>query len=278
MKAGKVLLFSKRGAAKATAANQQLAQWLHKKGYETLDVTDTDDKLTPNALQGVRLGIVIGGDGTFLTLVRRLEDKSQIPLLGINLGSLGFITETSPEEMLPVVESVLAGKCQEESRKLLQVEICQKDVCRISGMVFNDVAVTKDARTAMLKFDVHVGDQFLSHVRADGYIVSTPTGSTAYNLSAGGPIVHPEIAGLVLVPLCSHSLSARPVIIPQSMSLRITPKEFKGKVYLVLDGQISHEIGEEDSIRVRTSDSFLRLVKAPSRQWAETIRSKLNMT
>ncbi|MBY0369929.1 NAD(+)/NADH kinase, partial [bacterium] len=210
----KVLLFSKRGASKATAASQKLSQWLQKQGYETIDVTQGEEPIEAAAVQGTALGVVIGGDGTFLTLVRRLQNKSQFPLLGINLGSLGFITETSPDEMIPAVESALAGKCEEESRRLLQVEICQGDVCRVSGLVFNDVVVSKDARTAMLKFDVHVGDEFLSYVRADGYVVATPTGSTAYSLSAGGPLLHPEVSGLVLVPLLSHSLSARPVITP----------------------------------------------------------------
>jgi NAD+ kinase len=271
-----VLLFCKRHN-KAKEAGKKLAAWLTKKGYTTLDVTDTDDRIEQAAVRDVVLGVIIGGDGTFLTLVRRLDNKSAFPLLGINLGTLGFITETSPDEMIPAVEEALAGKCLEEPRRLLQVEICRKDLCRVSGLVFNDVVVTKDARTPMLKFDVHVGDQFLSYVRADGYIVATPTGSTAYALSTGGPLLHPGVNGLVMVPICSHSLSARPVIIPQEMEIRITPKEFKGAVYLVLDGQINHEIDEKDYVRIRTSKSYLKLVRSPARHWSETIRSKLDM-
>ncbi len=271
-----ILLFCKRHN-KAKEACKKLTAWLTKKGYATLDVTDSDGRLDSAAVRDVVLGVIIGGDGTFLTLVRRLDNKSAFPLLGINLGTLGFITETSPEDMIPAVEEALAGKCLEEQRRLLQVEICRKDLCRVSGLVFNDVVVTKDARTPMLKFDVHVGDQFLSYVRADGYIVATPTGSTAYALSTGGPLLHPGVNGLVMVPICSHSLSARPVIIPQEMEIRITPKEFKGAVYLVLDGQINHEIDEKDYVRIRTSKSFLKLVRSPARHWSETIRSKLDM-
>ncbi len=272
-----VLVFCKRHP-KAKEAGKRLGTWLKKQGYSTLDVTDTDERLSDSQLKDVGLGVVIGGDGTFLTLVRRLENKALFPLLGINLGSLGFITETSPDEMLEAVEEALKGKCVEEPRRLLQVEICRKDLCRVSGLVFNDVVVTKDARSPMLKFDVHIGDQFLSYVRADGYIVATATGSTAYGLSAGGPLLHPGVNGLVLVPLCSHSLSARPVVIPDSMPVKITPKEFRGTVFLVLDGQINHEIDEKDYVRIRTADSFLRLVRSPARNWSQTIRSKLEMT
>ncbi len=273
-----VLIFSKRQAKKASAASQELAAWLKKKGYQTLDVTDGEEKIDDKSVKDVALGVIIGGDGTFLTLVRRLQNKSLFPLLGINLGTLGFITETSPDDMIKAVGDALAGKCIEEPRRLLQVEICRKDLCRVSGLVFNDVVVTKDARTPMLKFDVHIGDQFLSYVRADGYIVATPTGSTAYALSSGGPLLHPGVNGLVLVPICPHALSARPVIVPQDLPIKITPKEFKGKVYLVLDGQINHEIDEKDYVRVRTSETFLKLVRSPVRHWSETIRSKLDMS
>ncbi len=272
-----VLLFCKRHP-KAKEAGQKLSAWLTKKGLATVDVTDSDGRLERSAVQGVTLGVVIGGDGTFLTLARRLEDKTLFPLLGINLGTLGFITETTPDAMFEAVDEALKGKCIEEPRRLLQIEICRKDVCRLSGEVFNDVVVTKDARAPMLKFNVFVGEQLLSYVRADGYIVATPTGSTAYSLSAGGPLLHPSVNGLVLVPICSHSLSARPVVVPQDIELRITPKEFRGKAYLVLDGQINHEIDEKDYIRIRTSQTFLKLVRSPERHWTETIRSKLDMS
>jgi NAD+ kinase len=271
-----VLLFCKR-QKKAKDAGAKLATWLAKQNYVVLDVTDGDEPLDAKRLSSVVLGVVIGGDGTFLTLVRRLEDKALFPLLGVNLGTLGFITEVSPEDMFTAVSEALHGKYVEEPRRLLQVEICRKDICRVSGLVFNDVVITKDARAPMLKFDVHVAQQFLSYVRADGYIIATPTGSTAYALSAGGPLLHPGVNGLVLVPICSHSLSARPVVIPEKMDVQITPKDFRGTVYLVLDGQINHEINEKDYVRVRTSNSYLKLLRPLSKQWSATIRSKLDM-
>lgn len=271
-----VLFFCKRHK-KARDAGQKLRAWLSEHGFVPLDVTESEGKLEPSTLRDVALGVVIGGDGTFLTLLRRLDDKALFPLLGINLGSLGFITEVSPDDMISVVSSALSGKCREESRRLIQVEICRKDVCRLSGLVFNDAVITKDARSPMLKFDVYVGDEFLSYVRADGYIVATPTGSTAYSLSAGGPILHPAVNGVILVPLCPHSLSARPVVVPDSLEIRIVPREFRGTVFLVLDGQINHEIEEKDTIRIRQSSSYLKLIRSPEHQWSKTLQSKLDM-
>ncbi len=273
-----VLLFSKRGNAAAQAANRQLCDWLTHHGYAVIDATGSDGVITESEVRNVCLGVIVGGDGTFLTLVRRLEKKEIFPIMGVNLGSLGFITDISREEMIPSVEDALAGKYPIDARRLLQVEICRDDVCRISGLVFNDAVITKDAHTTMLKFDVSIGNEFLSYVRADGYIVATPTGSTAYGLSAGGPLLHPGVNGLILIPICSHSLSARPVVIPQEIPVQITPREFRGQAYLVLDGQINHEIQQSDTIKIRLSRHSLRLVRSPRQNWSQTLRMKMDMT
>lgn len=270
-----VLVFSKRGAEPAANAAKVLTEFLRKKKIPTIDLTDSDGPILAEEVKDVKLAVVIGGDGTFLTLVRRLVTKNRFPIMGVNLGTLGFITDIPPDDMLVAVEEALAGKYKEEARCLMQVEICQKDVCRTSGMAFNDAVMTKDASTRMLKFDVWIGDEFLNPVRADGYIVSTPTGSSAYGAAAGGPLVHPSVNGLVLVPICPHSLTARPVVIPQTMQVRILPKDFKGKVFLVLDGQVGHEIDEKDEIRMRLSDVALRLLRYPKQDWSKTIRTKL---
>jgi NAD+ kinase len=272
-----VLLCSKRGNAAATAANRQLTEWLVHHGYRVIDATETDGMIPEAQLKDVCLGVIIGGDGTFLTLVRRLEKKEQFPIMGVNLGSLGFITDIPREEMIPSVEDALAGKYPIDLRRLMQVEICREDVCRISGLVFNDAVITKDVRTTMLKFDVNVGNEFLSYVRADGYIIATPTGSTAYGLSAGGPLLHPGVNGLVLVPICSHSLSSRSVVIPQEMPIEIIPRDFRGPAYLVLDGQINHEILQADTIKIRMSKHSLRLVRSPRQNWSQTLRIKMDM-
>lgn len=272
-----VLIFAKRNNPSAENAAQQLKRWLEDRKYAVIDGTHAEGTFTFSKAQNVVLGVVIGGDGTFLTLVRRLEDKSKFPILGVNLGTLGFITDFAREEMIPSVEDALAGKYPEENRSLMQVEICRDDVCRISGIAFNDAVMTKDARTSMLKFDVSVGGEFLSYVRADGYIVATPTGSTAYALSAGGPLLHPGVHGLILVPMCSHSLSARPIVVPTETTIEIVPRTFQGAVYLVLDGQINLQIDHTDRIKIRKAPQSLRLIRSPRKSWAETLRSKLEL-
>lgn len=275
--ANTVLVFAKLNKPAAIEARDRLVQWLQKKSVPVLDVSATLEKLTEAELKGVKLGVVIGGDGTFLTLVRKLERKDQFPLLGVNLGTLGFITETNKEEMLPAVEHALANKFREELRPLLDVEVWRGNDCVVAGVVFNDAVMTKDAQTSMLKFDVFLGGELLSAVRADGYIAATPTGSTAYALSAGGPILHPEVNGIVLVPICSHALSARPMIVSQDSKIEMIPREIVGTAYLVFDGHISFEIKTGDKIKIHAAQTKLRLYKAPEQKWSETVRTKLKM-
>jgi NAD+ kinase len=272
-----VLIFAKKKQAAAQEASQRLKTWLKKNGYKAIDLTDGKGKISAAATKGVALGVVIGGDGTFLTLVRRLESKSAFPLLGVNLGSLGFITEFNREDLIPVVEEVLKGKHTEVERPLLTVELFRGGKKKASGVVFNDAVLAKDPKTTMIKFDVSVQGEFLSYVRADGYIVSTATGSTAYALSVGGPLMHPDLNALVLVPICAHALSARPVVIPGDNDVEIVIKDLKGGAYLVYDGQINFEIQEGDHIKIKADKGSLRLVKAVRQKWPEALRTKLNM-
>ncbi len=230
----RVLVFSKRRATPLWKQETELVRWLESQGHDVVDVTQgTKGPITDETVKAVCLGVVIGGDGTFLRLVRRLQTKDGFPLIGVNLGSLGFITEFSRAEMLPAVSSTLIDQSKEDARVLMQVELWRGGKKIESGTVFNDAVVTKDARTSMLKLDVSIAGEFLSYVRADGYIVATPTGSTAYNLSVGGPLLHPEVNGMVLAAICSHSLSARPIVVPQRMEVEISPREFNGSVYLL---------------------------------------------
>lgn len=271
-----VLIFAKREPAAKDAADK-LKVWLKSKKIDCLDATDTDGPLDASNVKGVSMAVIIGGDGTFLTLVRRLVDKDAFPIMGVNLGTLGFITEIAKEEMLASMEAALEGRFKEERRKLMEVELLRGGKRIELGTVFNDAVLNKDARTSMLRFKVRVGEEFLSEVRADGYIVATPTGSTAYNLSAGGPLVHPGVDAVILVPLCAHSLSARPVILPRDLEIEIQLEKFEGAAYLVYDGQVNLEIRPGDTIRLRTAKGTLRLFKASKQNWYATLRSKLQM-
>lgn len=271
-----VLIFAKRDPAAKKAA-EKLKDWLRSKKIGVMDATDTDGTLTAAEVKDITMAVIIGGDGTFLTLVRRLERKDAFPIMGVNLGTLGFITEIAKEDMIPSVEAALDGSFEEATRKLMEVELWRGQKLVESGTVFNDAVLNKDARTSMLKFKVRVGDEFLSDVRADGYIVSTPTGSTAYSLSVGGPLVHPGVDAIILVPLCAHSLSARPVILPRDLEIEIQLEKFEGAAYLVYDGQVNHAIQPGDTIRLRTAKGRLRLFRASKQNWYATLRSKLQM-
>lgn len=273
----KVLVIVRQESPAAKDACREVEEYLSSRSCEIVDVTGGEEVLSEKALKHVCLGIVIGGDGTFLQLVRRLERKDQFPLMGVNLGTLGFITETGRDEMLSVLDDVLRKRAPEQLRTLVHVELWRKDRRVEGSMIFNDTVLSKDARTPMLKFDVYVGGEFFKRVRADGYIVSTPTGSTAYGLSSGGPILHPGVNGLVLIPICPHTLSARPVVIPNDMDVEIHMGSITGKVYLMCDGQVNYEVRASDRIKIRSSDTFLRLVGCSRKKWSETLRTKLNM-
>ncbi len=272
-----VLVFARSKSERAAKARIELLKIVKKKGFAIWDVSEGDGPIKTKPSDEVVLGVVIGGDGTFLRLVRRLEQKDEFPILGVNLGSLGFITQVSPSEMKQAVEEALGGKLSEERRFLLKVDLMRGKKVIDSATVFNDATLSKDARTSMLKFDVSMGSELLSNVRADGYIVATPTGSTAYNLSAGGPLLHPDLPGMALLPICAHSLSSRPIVIPSHVRLELLLKEFVGKVYLVYDGQVTVEVEPGDAIAIRVAEPCLRLVRLTKKSWVEAIRSKLSM-
>lgn len=273
----KVLLFGIQRGDSAVHTIQELTAWLKNRSCEVIDVSRTEGPISASAAAGVDFGVVIGGDGTFLRLVRQLEKKNGFPILGVNLGTLGFITETTPDEMLRVVDEVLTGKAREQRRMLLDVALWRNGKTVETAVVFNDVVVTKEARTTMLNFDVRIGGELLSEVGADGFIVSTPTGSTAYGLSAGGPIVHPDVKSILLVPICSHALSARAILIPQDRDVEIDISKDSENGFLVCDGQISFDIRGGDKIVSRISQTELRLVGSSQKTWSEALRTKLNM-
>lgn len=274
----KVLLYAKKQAPQALEIKKLVAEALKSDGVATIDATSSDTPLKAAVVGDVRLAVVFGGDGTLLRLVRRMERKDAFPILGVNLGSLGFITDIAPDDAVQAVRNALAAKLPESPRRLLEVDLFRGRKKIATGYAFNDAVLTKDARTPMLKFDVHIDGEHLSYVRADGYIVSTSTGSTAYNLSVGGPLLYPEVPAFVVAPICSHSLSSRPVVVPASATMEIVPRELLGKTYLVFDGQVSHGVENGDRIRIRSADRAVRLVRSPQQTWAQALRRKLEMS
>lgn len=274
---GTILICVKSNSSAASQAGEELAASIKRLGREVIQITDNKKEIPTSLLEQIELGIVIGGDGTFLSFVRRMEKKNLVPVMGINLGTLGFITDTSRDQMFSAVKDALEGKFSVEEKPLLAVELKHTNGKTDSAIVFNDVCLSKGTGSATLKFEVRLNGELLSMVRADGYLVASPTGSTAYSLSAGGPLLHPLVEGLVLIPICAHSLSARPIVIPLNQRVEIRTQSPKEKANVVCDGQISFEVEEGAVLLVELSKQKLKLLRPPHRGWLEALRSKLKM-
>lgn len=218
--------------------------------------------------------VVLGGDGTLLKAVQFLSNED-IPVLGVNLGSLGFLTEITSDEVEPALRALVAGEYSHSWRSLLTVAVSNGGVAKTQTGL-NDVTIAKAATVSrIVEFTVFVGEKFVSDFRADGLIVSTPTGSTAYNLAAGGPIVHPELDALVLTPICPHMLSNRPIVIPGRAPVRIRIRSSASPVHVTVDGQWSVEVTPCDEVEVSRATGRLKLVTSPERDYFEVLRTKL---
>jgi NAD+ kinase len=218
--------------------------------------------------------VVLGGDGTLLAASHAVEKP--IPVLGVNFGSLGFLTEITLPELYPTLEGVLAGNYRFEERRLLHAVVRSEGRPGNAGDVLNDVVITKASFSRIIELEVSVDGLFVSSFRADGLIVSSPTGSTAYNLAAGGPILHPALPAIVLTPICPHMLSNRPLVLGDAVSIEVRLRDARdGDVQITLDGQQGFPLAPRDTVTVTRSDHALRLVKAPGRDYFEVLRTKL---
>ena len=232
------------------------------------------DKL---ALVGmVDMVVVLGGDGTLLSMADCIAAAGKsIPILGVNFGSLGFLTEVTLPELYPSLETVLAGEARIEERLMLASTVRPRDTTT-TFVALNDVVVAKTARSRMIDLSVSVGDEFVTRVKADGIIVATPTGSTAYNLAAGGPIVQPTVDALILTPIAPHTLTNRPIIIPASATVRVQPHmEGRDEVFVTFDGQAGFQLEDGDEITICRAERSLRLIHPSTRSYFEVLRQKL---
>lgn len=272
----KVLLFAARNKSSAQTVKAKIQKWLLTQGIKVIDASETPNAFSQKELEGVRFGLVIGGDGTFLKLVAKLQIKNIFPLIGINLGTVGFITEIDEFDIIPALESALEGKLIEEKRSLLKVELNRGGKSIETAEVFNDAVITKDAHTTMVRLEIWLNSEQLTLIRSDGLIVATPTGSSAYSLSAGGPLLHPDLKGMVVTPICSHTLAIRSIVFPESVMVKIGVHEFEGSSHLVYDGQLGSKLQRGDEIFVQVSQSYVRLLSAKKR-WSEALHTKLHM-
>jgi NAD+ kinase len=217
--------------------------------------------------------VVLGGDGTLLSMAR-LVGGLGVPILGVNLGGLGFLTATTLEEMLPALESVFAGDIVLDERTMLTAQVVRRGERLAPYVALNDVVITKSAMSRIINLSVSVEGRFATAYRADGLIISTPTGSTAYSLSAGGPILFPTMAAVVLTPICSHTLTNRPIVVPATHRIDVTLLTDQD-VALTLDGQVGFALREHDTVEVGPAGATIRLVRFPQKDFFSVLRAKL---
>ena len=259
----------------------RVAADLRSRGYQICLDFGTADKLNDRgpcvskADLGKRADLLItfGGDGTLLS-VARYAPKG-VPVLGVNMGTLGFLTEVRVDEFPQVLESVLSGKYSAEERVTFDVVVEGDKREKRSYRVLNDATINKSALARIVEMRVTVSGVFVSTFRADGLIVSTPTGSTAYNLSAGGPIIYPTMGAVVITPICPHMLSNRPIVLPDTLEIEIGIVTKNQEIFLTLDGQEGLPIGENDRVCVRKSDQAVLLVQSPNKNYFAVLRNKL---
>ena len=265
----------------ATAVARELAEWLVRRGHQLrLDAATRADlkrgevaELTADG--GCDLIVVLGGDGTLLAVARRHAGGP--PILGVNLGRLGFLTEIPREELYPTLVEVLAGNFESEPRSLFEVTLERADGRSQTYLALNDAVIAKTALSRIIELELTVDGRPVSRYRADGLVVSTPTGSTAYNLSAGGPILHPLLPVAVLTPICPHTLTLRPIVVPDASVVEVTLRTPRESVYLTVDGQEGDSLVHGDRVRIRRHGAPVRLVRAGApRSIYEGLRSKLH--
>lgn len=217
--------------------------------------------------------IVLGGDGTFLSIARRTT--KQVPILGVNMGELGFLTEVTESEAMDTLNGVLGGTFTTDERLTLTAQLMRRGHVIEKMRALNDVVISNGARARIIRFAVEVDDRPLTTYRADGVIVATPTGSTAYSLSAGGPIVEPTVQVLLLSPISPHTLSNRPVVLRPDATVRLTVADDQQDVVLTIDGQDRFDLAGGDVVEVRRARTPVVLVRSPDRTYYEVLRSKL---
>jgi NAD+ kinase len=269
-----VAIVSKKSKQLAWNKGQELQGWLVDRGIAAVHLeNEPDPEVTPlpPETEGI---VVLGGDGTLLSVARHYSPLG-VPILGVNVGGLGFLTEISLDELYPSMEQVLAGKYVVEERMMLTARLCRQGRLCWEKDFLNDAVINKGALARIVELATWIDGEYLTTYRADGLIVSTPTGSTAYTLSAGGPIVYPTLRHIILIPICPFTLSNRPIILPDTVTVTVT---FEAKVrdaYLTLDGQEGQTLQEDDRVEMFVAPRNLKLILSPHRSYFEILRTKL---
>ncbi|MFL6305984.1 MAG: NAD(+)/NADH kinase [Candidatus Sulfotelmatobacter sp.] len=257
-----------------------LLQWLDDRGVnyrcdkQTAEYVGLSEKFSRNDVpEGTQLVIVLGGDGTLLSAARAIGDRD-VPIFAVNLGALGFLTAITVDELYPELERAFRGEHRIGRRRMLDCDLIRGDETIASYSALNDVVVTKSQIARMIDLETHVDAHFVAAYKADGLIISTPTGSTAYSLSAGGPIIFPSVACICITPICPHMLTNRPVIVADKSEIQILSKSEDG-TYLTIDGQVGEPISKGDRIVCRSSSKTIKLIRPPRMLFFDVLRQKL---
>lgn len=280
-------IISKRNKPEAVAVTRNLVEWLRPRGVEVYIEEEIEEHFSGHLLgphlkivdrkelpSRVEMIIVLGGDGTLLSVARQVWSDN-IPILGVNLGGLGFLTEISLEELYDVLERVIQSDFKADERDVLNAAVIRRGERVVEFTVLNDAVINKGALARIIDLEISINGEYLNTFQSDGLIISTPTGSTAYNLSAGGPIVYPSLHNLIITPICPHILTNRPIVIPDDMEVRALLKSKQQEVILTLDGQQGFPLEFEDVVEVKKAEGRILLIKSPHRNYFELLREKL---
>jgi NAD+ kinase len=276
----KVGIIANTAKERSSGYTVDLRKWLLARGLEVyleegiaakIGVSDQTEK---GLWALADLIIVFGGDGTILRTARLLAERD-VPIVGINLGVFGYLTEVNLDEMYRALEEILAGNFQVERRMMLQVEVMKNDAILHKCSVLNDVVINRGNLSRLVELETVVDGRYLTTFKADGLIVATPTGSTAYSLAAGGPIVFPELHSIIINPICPHTLTNRPVILPENVVVEVILNTREPGATVTLDGQTSFPVSYEDRVVIRKSAQVTKLISSPHRGYLEILRTKL---
>jgi NAD+ kinase len=265
---------------KARKKADELEKWLHAKGVEIIrqesqlpgrQYLEKSVSYAPSDLSCI---FVLGGDGTFLSAVRWIGDND-IPILGVKFGEVGFLAETVEENLFAVAESILNNDFTTKPRMRLLVKVIQSGRKITEETVLNDVVINKGALARLANIKTYIDDHYLTTFRADGLIVSTPTGSTAYSLAAGGPVIHPLVPGIVMTPICPFTLTNRPLIIPDSAKVTIRLDEKSSDIMLTFDGQEGRKIDGQDAVIIQKSPRPIQMIAIPDQHYFDVLKEKL---
>ncbi|HEX2768632.1 MAG TPA: NAD(+)/NADH kinase [Geobacteraceae bacterium] len=275
-----IAIFAKVHDPRCQGVALQLIEWLRGKelsplveahlarhiGFKERIITDIPDETD--------MVVVLGGDGTLISVARLMGDR-QLPILGVNLGSLGFLTEITLDELCTSLDRCLKGDYSVSERMMLRASVIRNGEELEEKQVLNDVVINKGVLARIIDLETTVNDEYLTTFKVDGLIISTPTGSTGYSLSANGPIVHPELECLVITPICPHTLTNRPIVMASDAVITVGLKCVNEAVFLTLDGQVGVELKCGDVIRIRKSEHRTQLINSSSKNYFEILRTKL---